>query len=214
MNREEINKLVEEYALAENLTFSDKFEHRLDVNSSKVLYSLVRHFKPQTYVEFGTSWGGSGLVAVKAMEKNGLPYRYVGFEIVDDLLRDSKVNIVPSNHVQLYGDITKNLDKVPEEIDFLFFDPDGDREITEWSVKHIFPRVKVGGIIQLHDWSVTNDLVYEGGSFPRINYLIELLKENKLPLKKIFSMWDEEDYKASSNAASFWEVTEGIWPES
>lgn len=212
MTREQVDALVKKYAEAENLTFPTNFEHRYDVVSSKILYSIIREHKPQTYLEFGTSWGGSALVAMKALVANELPYKYVGFEIGDDLRRETLRNLThwfsegraQRINFEIWEDITKNIDKIPRKLDFAFIDPDWDEEIAKWTFKNIIPRVKKGGIVHIHDWSVSKDLEYQGGGFPGIFHFIELFKKGKMPLEKIFAVWDEEDYKAMSIAASFW----------
>ena len=220
---DEINKLVFTYAEQDKLTFPGEFEHRLDVISSKILYSLIREVKPQVCMEFGTSWGGSALVILKALEANDKPYKYIGFEMIDDLKRDTTRNLLhwaigklPNKiDFELYGDITKNVDKIPKEIDFAFIDSDWDMGgvskdgmgIAQWTFENVIPRVKKGGLVSIHDWSVTKDLVYEGGVYPGISYFIKLFKEGKMPLKKIFSDWDWEEYKVLNIALIFWEKT-------
>lgn len=208
---DEISKLVFTFAEQDNLTFPGEFEHRLDKISSKILYSLIREYKPLTCLEFGTSWGGTAIVILKALEANDKPYKYIGFEISEDLKKETTRNIfhwasgkLPNKiDFELYGDIKQNLNKVPQELDFAFIDPDWDEDIAKWAFENIIPRVKKGGLICIHDWSVTKDLIYEGGTYPGILYFIELFKQGKMPLKKVFSDWD--DYKNSSIALSFWE---------
>ena len=210
--KEEMEALIAKYA-GDNLVLPDRFEHRYDQVSSRILYSLLREAKPQNCLEFGTSYGGSALVTLKALIRNELPYRYVGFEIDDGLNRETLRNITHwlaegvahQIHFELWGDIKKNLHKVPDKLDFAFVDPDWDEDIAIWTFENIIPRVKKGALIHIHDWSVTEDLKYEGGSFPGIKYLIKLFEEDKMPLKKIFAVWDHEEYRKMSIASSFWE---------
>ena len=210
--KDEIEKLVSQYAVNDKLTFPGHFEHRLDVISSRILYSMLREVKPKTCLEFGTSWGGSALVILKALVCNQLPYRYIGFEKEDGVRKEALRNLTHwltegaayRINLELWDDVMKNLDKVPEELDFAFIDPDWEKDIAIWTFENIIPRVKKGGLVCIHDWSVTKDLVYEGGSYPGIFYFIELFKQGKMPLKKVFSVWDW-DYKKSSIALSFWE---------
>lgn len=221
LTKNEIEKLVFTYAGQENLTFPGEFDHRLDVISSKILYSLLREVQPHTCLEFGTSLGGSALVTLKALDRNDKPYKYIGFEMLDDLRRETIRNLLhwangklPDKlDYEIYADITKNRDKIPQELDFAFLDPDWDKDgipegqigIAQWMFENIIPGVKTGGLVAIHDWSVTKDLVYEGGGYPGIFYFIDLFKQNKMPLKKIFSDWDWEEYKKLNIALSFWE---------
>jgi len=211
--KDQIEALVSQHADNDKLTFPAHFEHRLDVISSKILYSLIREYKPQACLEFGTSWGGTTLVILKALVCNELPYKYIGFELADDLRRETLGNITHwlatkvanSIHFELWGEITKNLHKVPKELDLAFIDPDWDEDIAKWTFENIIPRVKKGGLVCIHDWSVTKDFVYEGGSYRGISYFIDLFKQGKMPFKKVFSDWDWEEYKKQSIALSFWE---------
>lgn len=210
--KDQIEKLVNTYE-GENLTFPGEFTHSLDPISSKILYSFLRLLKPEACMEFGTYFGGSALVILKALMKNDKKFSYTGFEIEDDLRRDTIKHLshwVVANkphllNFNIYGDITQNLDKVPKKLDFVFIDPNWDREIAEWTYENILPRVKKGGLVCIHDWSVNKELEYQGGGFPGIFHFIDLFKQNKMPLKKIFSDWDVEEYKNSSIALSFWE---------
>lgn len=210
--KDQIEALIQQYAINDGLQFPSHFEHRLDQISSKILYSLIREYKPKTCLEFGTSWGGTALVILKALVCNELPYTYIGFEKENDLRKETLRNITNwltqgaavRIHFELWEDITKNLHKIPKSLDFAFIDPDWEKEIAIWAFENIIPRVKKGGLVCIHDWSVTKDLVYEGGGFPGIFHYIELFKEGKMPLKKVFSDWDW-DYKNSNIALSFWE---------
>lgn len=209
LSLEDIDDLKEKYPEVEDLVFPNTFRHSLDQICSRILYVLLREYQPQTCVEFGTYQGGSGRVIVQALNKNGKPFTYTGFEVIEVDKKIAEENIIPlaPDKVKIYGDITKELDKVPTEIDFAFIDPNWDREIAEWWVENLLPRIKLGGLVQIHDWSVQDidgKLVYEGGNFPGVQYLIELVGKKTLPLKKIFAVWDHQHYKAKWIAASFW----------
>ena len=211
--KDEIEKLVFTFAEQDNLTFPSEIEHRLDQISSKILYSLIREIKPHTCLEFGTSWGGTALVILKALEANNKPYKYIGFEKEEDLKKATIRNLLhwaigklPNKiDFELYGDIKENLDKIPKKLDFAFIDPDWEKEIAEWTFENIIPRIKKGGLVCIHDWSVNKELEYQGGEFQGILHFIDLFKQGKMPLKKIFSVWEWEEYKNSTIALSFWE---------
>lgn len=214
LTRNEITDLKDLYFYKEGYTFPGDFEHRLDVQCSKILYSLIRKYKPQVCLEFGTSKGGASCVIISALQKNDQPFQYVGFEKLPDLNQQARQNIFNKCgfETEIFGDITQNLDKIPPELDFAFIDPDwdmdgvpeGDIGIAQWTFKNIIPRIKKDGLVCIHDWSVSRDLVYEGGGFPGIFHFIDLFKQGKMPLEKLFSVWDQPDYRQSSIALSFW----------
>ena len=207
MTRDEINKLQDKYFEKEKPDYNLlDGEQRLDEESSKILYSFIRKVKPQVCLEFGTSWGGSPCVIIAALLKNEQSFKYIGFEKVPGLLQAAASNIVRKYNFtpELYADITQNVDKIPEELDFVFIDPDWEEDIAIWTFENIIPRVKKGGLVCIHDWSVDEEYVYGGGSFEGIKYFIKLFQEEKMPLEKIFNVWDEEDYRLQSRALSFW----------
>ncbi len=204
---EEIHKLPEIYPEINTLEFpSSVQEHNLDKTCSRILYGFIREYKPINYFEAGTSWGGSARIAVQALLANQQPFQYVGFEMEPNMRKSTEENVInlsPEN-VKIYGELKENLDKVPQNIDMCFWDTNWDYPITIWFLKNIFPRLKAGGLLQVHDWSVSRELEYQGGNFDGIGFLIKLFKENRLPLKKIFAVWDHPEFKNQSIAASFW----------
>lgn len=204
MNKQEVDALIEKYPGCG--VQAEGIERHLDPYSSKVLYCLVREYKPQTCIEFGTSEGGSGFVIVNALVANGLPFTYTGFEYDPSYKKLAEKTIIPVSpeSVSIYEDVTKNLDKVPKEIDFAFIDPNWDEGICEWWLEHILPRIKKGGLVQIHDWSVTEDYQYQGGNFPGIGHLINEFKAERVPLKKLYSVWDYQEFRDIQIAASFW----------
>ncbi len=207
---EEIYNLSQIYPEINTLEFpSTVQEHNLDKTCSKILYGLVREYKPTSVLEVGTSWGGSGSIIVQALKANQQPFHYTGFEMEPNMRKSTEENVIPLSpeNVNIYGELKENLDKVPQELDFIFWDTNWDYPITIWFLKNIFPRLKIGGLIQVHDWSVSRELEYQGGNFDGIGFLIKLFKENRLPLKKIFAVWDHPEYKNQSIAASFWGKT-------
>ena len=205
LTQTDINDLITKYFDPEGYSFPDGFEHRFDPYSSKILYSLVREFKPRTCVEFGTSFGGGTAVVLAALRKNRLPYWYIASELRDDIRQQTVANVYAKNLAtpQFMTAIEENLDYVPEEIDFLYVDGDHDLANCQWYLENLLPRVKPGGLVVIHDWSVTKDLAYTGGDFPEIHYLIDQYKSGKLPLTRLYWTWGDEGWNGQA-ATSFW----------
>lgn len=191
MTNEEMNALVEKYFKAEGYTFPGHFEHRVDPDSSAVMYSLIREYKPKSILGIGTWQGGSTCVMMNAVMKNKTPYSYVASELMDDLRELTRLHCmeVNGNAPTMIGDITKNLDAVPKEIDFLYHDTNHDFETTKWVLDNILPRVKKGGWIVFHDWAVEDkDGVWKAkdGAWPETLYMIEQHEKGLLPMKKVY----------------------------
>ena len=191
MSNDEVEALVKRYFSKEGYTFPDNFEHRVDPDSSAVIYSFIRDFKPKTCLQIGCWEGGTTCIIMAALLKNELPFRFEASE----LLADKAYNTI--RHVMekcgktpgMMSDITCNLKHVPEEIDFLFHDTDHDLETTKWVVDNIFPRLKDGALVILHDWAVQDikgKWVAKTGAWPETEYLIELHDKGQLPLEKVY----------------------------
>ncbi len=201
MTKEEINQLLEEYWGPANYTFPTHFEHRFEQNSSAMMYALIREFKPKNVVHLGTSHGGSACIIMSALKANGTPFKYVASELLDDLRAECEQNVIDKcgEAPIMVGDCTQNLDKFPEEIDFLFHDTDHDRETTEWVFKNIVPRLKPGALVIFHDWAVAENDKGEWwgkgadgvGGWPETEYMLELHRAGKFPFKKVYFNYEE-----------------------
>lgn len=190
MTLEEIEKLCKKYFDKEEYVFPTYFEHRFDEVSSRMLYSLIRHYKPTTPLAIGTWRGGSTCLMMAAFLENHKQFFYTASELEDDLREETRENCIRKNIVApvMIGDITKNLDRVPNQIDFLFHDTNHDLDTTKWIHENIFPRIKKGSLVCMHDWAVEElpdgTLLPKEGAWAETHYWIENYKN--LGLKKLF----------------------------
>lgn len=196
MTNEEMQMLIDRYFNAEGYTFPDSFEHRVDPESSAIMYSLVRRHKPKVTLHIGTWRGGSTCVIMAALIRNRRPFKYVASELLEDMRNQTKTHCMEKNGrvPEIIGDITKNLKKVPPKLDFLFLDSDHDAKTTLWIVKYIFPRLKKGGLFILHDWAVreAEDGSWFGkgaegaGGWPETQILIDMHNQGHFPFEKVY----------------------------
>lgn len=196
MTTEEIGELLEEYWLNAGYVFPTHFEHRFEQTSSAMMYALIREYKPKSVVALGTSHGGSTCIIMHALLANKEPFKYVAAELEDDLREETRVHCIEVNGQapELVGDLTKNLDKYPKEIDFLFHDTNHDRETTEWVFKNVVPRLKKGALVIFHDWAVDEDEKGDWwgkgangvGGWPETEYMLELHRVGRFPFKKVY----------------------------
>lgn len=207
MTNDQMVELLDKYWKTSGYSFPGEFEHRLDQDSSAQMYSLIRHFKPHKILHIGTWEGGSACIIMAALLANrsedGKPFLYVASELLDDKREHTAQHVMEKHGVVplMIGDITKNLDKVPSKIDFLFSDHDHDRETTEWEFENIIPRVKKGALICFHDWAVWErpDGSWEGkgkdgcGGWPETQYIMDLHSAGKLPMQKLWWNWHNPD---------------------
>lgn len=195
MTNQEIKDLVEKYFNTEGYQFPQHFEHRLDPDSSAVLYSFIRHFKPNTVLEAGSWFGGSTAVIMAALLKNEQEFTFICSELDDGRRGETEKNVLEicGQAPTMVGDITKVLPELPEKIDFAFIDTDHDLDTTKWIVKHIFPKISKEGIYSMHDWAVEEKegmLIGKGrdgaGGWPETQYLMDLHTKGTFPFKKVY----------------------------
>ncbi len=195
MTVEEINLLVKDFFDKEMAPPNPDYEHRVDPDSEKQIYSMIRKFKPETLLEIGSSHGGSTSVIMAAIQKNGNAKGFTSSELLDDLRTEAEINVLRAcggESPVFIGDITKNLHRVPEQLDFLMVDNDHDLATTVWIFEHILPRVKKGSLIVFHDWDIWEDdkgLHYKGGEKPswqETEMMANMYIQGVLPMEKVF----------------------------
>lgn len=226
MNKEELRALIEKYFVGDKHEWPDwmslnprdgEHEVRYDYDSSKLCYSLIRHFKPTSVFECGTSFGHSAILITDALRKNGLPFRFVTFELEESIYQAAKRNL-EQRHGELipeliHGDVMQHPELIPEEIDFAFIDTNHEAESTIWYINNIFPRLKDGALVAIHDFPVVED--GDGnwvtkdralGVYPETDILITLHKEGLLPLEPIYLNYMNPLYEGDNPLweASFW----------
>ncbi len=191
MTNQEVIRLVDKYFSKEGYSFPETFEHRVDRDSSSVIYSFIRDYKPKSALQIGTWEGGTTLVILSALLKNKNPFKFVASELLDEKRKNTKKHALKKCKVapEMIGDITKNLDKVPEEIDFLFHDSDHDLSTTIWVHNNIFPRLKDGALVIFHDWAVEEKdgkWVGKDNQWPETELLTALHNQGKLHMEKVY----------------------------
>jgi len=191
MKNEQVEELVNKYFHAEGYRFPVEFEHRVDPDSSAVMYSFIREYKPKNILGIGTWRGGSTCVMMAAALKNGTEFNYIASELEPDLRNETKENCIRVNGVAptMVGDITKVLDDVPRDIDFLYHDTNHDLDTTVWVLDNILPRVKKGGLILFHDWAVEDvngKWVAKDGAWPETLEMIDRHEKGTLPMEKVY----------------------------
>ena len=198
MDREQIDKLIQKYI--SDFTLAGGLERRIDDRSLSIIHAIVRKYKPKTCLEIGTWLGGSTCTILFALLKNKKKFKFIASEIEDGLRIATKENVlrVCGKVPQLIGDITKEFDKVPQGLDFLLSDTNHDEETIDSIIKNIFPKLKDGAWVIFHDWAVKEEngkWLGKGidgiGSWPETEYLINLYKQNRLPLERVY--WTYEN---------------------
>lgn len=201
LKKDDIDKLIEKYFLAEGYEFPNFFEHRYDKDSSAITYSLVRHFKPKTILHIGTWEGGSVCLIMSALLRNREPFVYIASELLNDKRSVTAQHCLERNGAipMMIEDITQNLHLIPNSIDFLFHDTDHDIKTTEWVFQNIIPRLQDGALVNFHDWPVIDENgvwkskqdLFNEKVWLETEYMLELHKTGKLPFEKLYFNYEE-----------------------
>lgn len=225
MTKADMDALVQKYVKADKHEYPDYMaigrgdnEVRYDYDSSDICYSLIRHFKPTNCLEFGTSFGHSTVFITDALLKNGLPFEFQAFEMMPDLYNKTKENL-ERRHGKLIpdlimADITTRLDDIPDNLDFVFIDTNHEHGSTQWYVENIFPKIKKGGLVAIHDiafkeqpdgkWISKEELGATTSTLEEMTYLRKLNEEGKLDLEKMYWMYDYSEEYPDRWEGSFW----------
>lgn len=194
MTNEEVMALNEKYFNAEGYTFPTHYEHRVDPDSSAVIYSMIREFKPTNILQAGCWKGGTTGVMMAALLKNNKEFKFVASEILDDLRAETAFNVEAKcgQAPEMIGDISKYIPT--EEIDCFYHDTNHDRETTEMVFRNIVPNLKKGALVMFHDWAVTENENGEWlgkgdngvGGWPETEYMLELHRAGKFPFEPVY----------------------------
>jgi hypothetical protein len=114
----------------------------------EMLYLLIRKNKPQHIVEMSPCHGWSTSWMLNAVNDNKLG-KVFSYDVVDwskKYLPES----LKRNWIFVQGDVRTTIKDI-EEIDFLFVDSEHTKKLAEWYIKNIFPHLKNGTVVAIHD---------------------------------------------------------------
>jgi predicted O-methyltransferase YrrM len=179
---------------------------QFDDRSALINYCVIREIKPTVIVEFGTKWGRCTHDILLALLKNSNDFVFKPYELENDMRKQSQENLDKAFGDQapiIGGDITLATD-IPKNIDYLFIDNYHDRETTKWVFQHLIPQhCHSGTVVQIHDLPFSGDNWHSNKAFlEEGNYMFELYKNGKFPLKKIYFTYEEGNKMEST----WWEV--------
>ncbi|MGP4104757.1 O-methyltransferase [Nonomuraea sp. KM90] len=120
----------------------------------ELLYSLIRAARPQTVVEFGTSYGISTLHLAAAVADNGTGHVY-GSELSDTKVEAARANLAEAGlgeHVTILpGDALRTLADVPGPIGLVLLD--GWKDLYLPVLRLLEPRLAPGALVVADDSS-------------------------------------------------------------
>jgi len=117
---------------------------------AEITYLLLREFKPKTVVEISPCGGWSTTWILNALKDNGTG-RLFSYDIVDTSEKTIPQDLKEGRWKLIMGDVKENIDKLPPSIDYLFLDSDHSAEFARWYIQNLFPRLKPGTRVSVHD---------------------------------------------------------------
>ncbi|WP_079158573.1 class I SAM-dependent methyltransferase [Streptomyces caniscabiei] len=123
---------------------------QLDDIEAEITYLLLREARPETVVEIGTFHGWSTTWILRALRDNGTGHLY-SYDIVDHVVREVPETLSTGRWTFTQGDARENLEKIPEDADFLFIDAAHSASFARWYLQHLFPRLRPGIPVCVHD---------------------------------------------------------------
>jgi predicted O-methyltransferase YrrM len=122
----------------------------LDDLEAEITYLLIRERRPRVIVEMSPNAGWSTTWILSALRDNGDGGHLWSYD-----LHPTSTKFVPRDLAKgrwhfVEGDAHRTIPKAPD-FDYLFVDSDHSREFARWYTAALFPRVKPGTIVSVHD---------------------------------------------------------------
>jgi predicted O-methyltransferase YrrM len=148
---------------------------QLDDLEAEITYLLLREFKPEVVVEIspGGGWSTCWILSALNDNENG---ELLSYDLIDDSTHCVKPELSRGRWHFIRGDVREQL--LPGKIDYLFIDSEHSETFAWWYIKNVFPKVRIGGIISVHDVFHTDD----PGSFSKEGkVIIKYLETQGIP---------------------------------
>jgi predicted O-methyltransferase YrrM len=123
---------------------------QLDDIEAEVTYLLIREFRPKTIVEIAPSGGWSTSWILRALKDNDYGTLY-SYDFNDTSKKTLPSDLTDDRWIFSKGKIQKRMHTLPQAFDYLFMDADHSASFTSWYVQHLFPRLKDGALVSVHD---------------------------------------------------------------
>lgn len=203
MTKQEVDELIYKYHGEMITDFNWYYQStQFDDRSATINHAFIREFKPTRVLEFGTRTGRCTCDILNALLLNKLPFVFTPYEIDYTLRLATQANIKDKLGMEMMvGEDVMQHEGIIDNIDYLFVDNSHDMEVTEWLFNTLIKRCIPGALVQIHDLPIKGDFEKSKteGVFPETDYVIELHKQGKLPLEKVY--WGNEE---NPNIESTW----------
>jgi hypothetical protein len=160
---------------------------------AEVNYLLIREFKPRTIVEISPGGGWSTSWILNAIKDNGFGKLY-SYDLLDYSTKTIPPDLSEGRWIFTKGDVKKKAGKLPKKIDYLYLDSEHSGDFARWYIQNVFPRLRNGSPVSVHDVFDSIDWGYtEGGVIldwlkqRTIAYFTASLAKEKIAFDEIMS---------------------------
>ncbi len=123
---------------------------QLDDIEAELTYLRLRDRKPGTVVEISPCGGWSTTWILHALKDNASGVLH-SFDLVDLSKKNVPTELSAGRWFFNQCDVTRNTDRIPAEIDYLFIDSDHSESFARWYLDVLFPRLKPNTPVSVHD---------------------------------------------------------------
>lgn len=127
--------------------------------------------KPKSIVEISPASGWSTSWILSALRDNGSGL-LTSFDLVDMALKMLPNDLTKNRWNFILSDIKQQMNKIPKTIDYLSIDSDHSASFADWYLDNVFPLVKSGSPVSIHDIWLRNIKTY-GEIAKVLNWLTE-----------------------------------------
>jgi predicted O-methyltransferase YrrM len=137
---------------------------QFDDLEAELTYLLLRDTRPGVVVEISPCGGWSTAWILNALRDNGHGVLH-SFDTRDDSLAKVPADLADQIRQFHVGDVIHS-PHIPAEIDYLFMDSDHTAPFAQWFTAQVFPRVRSGGTVSVHDIFHPGGPAMSGGEGP------------------------------------------------
>lgn len=130
--------------------FERMLKPQLDDLEAEVSYLLLRELRPRTVVEISPDGGWSTTWLLSALRDNGWG-RLHSFDLSGHCRRVIPRELAAERWSFVQGDVRIGMDRIPDEIDYLFLDSAHTAEFAGWYLGQLFPRLAPHTPVSIHD---------------------------------------------------------------
>ncbi len=148
-----VSRLVPPKYLARTIVRSCQMvllDPHFDDVEAEITYLLIRASRPKTLVEISPSGGWSTSWILNGIRDNDYGKLY-SYDLVDDSLKTLPSDLLTLKWVFQKGDVKKTVSGMPDKIEYLLMDADHSSDFAAWYIQNIFPKLKGGALVSIHD---------------------------------------------------------------